>query len=298
MIRTPDLRRSVLFVAGADSAAHTQALQSRPDVVAQDLEDLTPQQSKQAAREMSADLFARARARGVIPAVRVNVLSGLGMIDLGAVVPANPELVLLPKAESAQQIASLAHEIERIEVAQGMPVGKIEIVPTTETALGVLNLREIVQASPRVKSCVLGAEDLAADLMAVRTPHAIELAYARSRFLLECRALGIEPIDPPYTYSDAEGCEREARQSRQLGYRSKSAVTAAHVAVIHRVFTPNAEEIDHAGRLVAAFESARAKGQDRALVDGLWIEPPAYLNAQRVLERARRLDASSQAPTE
>jgi len=298
MIRTPDLRRSVLFVAGADSAAHTQALQSRPDVVAQDLEDLTPQQSKQAAREMSADLFARARARGVIPAVRVNVLSGLGMIDLGAVVPANPELVLLPKAESAQQIASLAHEIERIEVAQGMPVGKIEIVPTTETALGVLNLREIVQASPRVKSCVLGAEDLAADLMAVRTPHAIELAYARSRFLLECRALGIEPIDPPYTYSDAEGCEREARRSRQLGYRSKSAVTAAHVAVIHRVFTPNPEEIDHAGRLVAAFESARAKGQDRALVDGLWIEPPAYLNAQRVLERARRLDASSQAPTE
>jgi len=59
-----------------------------------------------------------------------------------------------------------------------MPVGKIEIVPTTETALGVLNLREIVRASPRVKSCVLGAEDLAADLMAVRTPQAVELAYA------------------------------------------------------------------------------------------------------------------------
>jgi citrate lyase subunit beta / citryl-CoA lyase len=177
-------------------------------------------------------------------------------------------------------------------------VGQIEIVPTAETALGVINLKEIVQASPRVKSCVLGAEDLAADLVAVRTPQADELAYARSRFLLECRAWGIEPIDPPYTFSDADGCARESHRSRLLGYRSKSAVTAAHVAILHRVFTPSPEEIDHARRLVAAFESARAKGQDRALVDGLWIEPPAYLNAQRVLERARRLDAINRAPTE
>jgi citrate lyase subunit beta / citryl-CoA lyase len=217
------------------------------------------------------------------------------MIDLAAVVPAKPELILLPKAEGAQQIAALAQEIERIEATQGLSVGKIEIVPTVETALGVINLKEIVQASPRVRSCVLGAEDLAADLMAVRTPQADELAYVRSRFLLECRALGIEPIDPPYTYSDAGGCERESHRSRQLGYRSKSAVTAAHINIIHRVFTPSREEIDHAGRLVTAFESVRAKGQDRVLVDGLWIEPPAYLNALRVLERARRLDAINRA---
>lgn len=104
-----------------------------------------------------------------------------------------------------------------------------------------------------------------ADLVAERSPQGDELAYARSRFLLECRALGIEPIDAPYTYSDAEGCEREARRSRQLGYRSKSTVTAAHVAVIHRVLTPGAEEVETARRLVAAFEAARAEGKDRAL---------------------------------
>jgi citrate lyase subunit beta/citryl-CoA lyase len=134
-----------------------------------------------------------------------------------------------------------------------------------------------------------------ADLVAERSPQGDELAYARSRFLLECRALGIEPIDAPYTYSDAEGCEREARRSRQLGYRSKSTVTAAHVAVIHRVLTPGAEEVETARRLVAAFEAARAEGKDRALVDDLWVEPPAYLNAQRLLERARRLGAAHDA---
>src|SRR5262249_44909498 len=267
------------------------------DVLIQDLEDFTPQQSKQAAREMSADLFTRARASGIIPAVRVNLLSGLGMIDLAAVVPARPDIILLPKAESAQQIAALTQEIERIKATKGRG-RKIKFVPTAETALGVVNLKEIVQASSRVKSCVLGAEDLAADLMAVRTPQADELAYARSRFLLECRALGVEPIDPPYTYSDADGCERESHRSRQLAYRGNSPPTPPHINIIHRVFTPSPEEIDAARRLVAAFESARAKGQDRALVDGLWIEPPAYLNAQRVLERARRLDAINRAPTE
>ena len=96
MTRAPDLRRSLLFVAGADTAVHTQALQSHPDVLAQDLEDFTPQQLKESARKLAADLFSRARASQIIPAVRVNLLSGLGMIDLAAVVPAKPELILLP----------------------------------------------------------------------------------------------------------------------------------------------------------------------------------------------------------
>jgi|SRR5262245_10465237 len=120
MIRAPDLRRSLLFVAGADGAAHTQALQSQPDVLVQDLEDFTPQQSKQAAREMSADLFARARARGIIPAVRVNLLSGLGMIDLAAVVPARPELILLQAPQSAENSrpSALPRALVRLLFAQ------------------------------------------------------------------------------------------------------------------------------------------------------------------------------------
>lgn len=289
MIRAPDLRRSLLFVAGADRDAHAQALQARPDVLAQDLEDFTPPQLKDEARRLAADLFAAARAHGIIPAVRVNLLAGIGIADLAAVIPAGPALVLLPKAETGRQIAALAQEIEQLETAHGLPAGEIEIVPTAETALGVVNLKDIAQASRRVRSCVLGAEDLAADLIAERTSEAGELAYARSRFLLECRAFGIEPIDPPFTYSDGEGCEREAYRSRRLGYRSKSAVSAAHIAIIHRVFSPATAEVDLARRIVAAFEQARTEGRDRPLVDGLWIEPPAYLNAQRLLERARRL---------
>ena len=291
MPRPPDLRRSLLFVSGADAAAQAQALAARPDVLAQDLEDFTPPPLKEVARRLSADLFARAGASGILSAVRVNPLDGGGIADLAAVVAARPALILLPKAEGGGQIAALAQEIERLEAAHGLPPGGIEIVPTAETALGVVTLREMTQASPRVRSCVLGAEDLAADLFAERSPGGEELAYARSRFLLACRALGVEPVDAPYTYSDAEGCEREAWRSRRLGYRSKSTVTAAHVAVIHHVLTPGAEAVAAARRVVAGFEAARAEGKDRALVDGLWIEPPAWLNARHLLDRARRLEA-------
>ncbi len=125
--------------------------------------------------------------------------------------------------------------------------------------------------------------------MAERSVDAEELAYARGRFLLECRALGIEPIDAPFTFADAAACEREARRSRKLGYRSKSVVLPDHVAIIHNVFTPSEAELAHARETVQAFEQARAEGKDRALVAGLWIEPPTYLNAKRLLERARQL---------
>lgn len=291
-IRPPELRRSLMFLAGADTAAHDRALQARPDVLAQDLEDFTPPQLKVTARALAPALFERARRAGVIPAVRVNLLSNMGLADLAAVVPARPALILLPKAESGDQITELAREISRLEVVHGIASGSIEIVPTAETARGVVNVKELAAASPRVKSCILGAEDLAADLLAERSPEATELAYARQRFLFECRAIGIEPIDLPYTYSDADGCERETRRSRQLGYRCKSTVTAAHVAVIHSVLTPGPAEVAAAERIVSAFEAARAAGQDRPLVDGLWVEPPAYMNARRLLERARNLAAA------
>ena len=122
------------------------------------------------------------------------------MADLAAVVPAGAAIVLLPKAESGDQVAALAREIDRLEAAHGLPPGGVEILPTAETALGVVAVGEMARASPRVRSCVLGAEDLAADLVAERSPEGDELAYARSRFLLECRAAGVEPIDAPYTH--------------------------------------------------------------------------------------------------
>ena len=98
--------------------------------------------------------------------------------------------------------------------------------------------------------------------------------------------------------SDVEGCERESRRSRQLGYRSKSLVGPDHVAAVNLVLTPSEEEVARAEQICAAFEAARGRGEDRPLVDGQWIEPPAYRNAQRLLQRAGELASAEQSRDE
>ena len=130
---------------------------------------------------------------------------------------------------------------------------------------------------------MLGAEDLAADLQAERSREGDELDYARRRFLLECRAAGIEPIDAPYTFADVEGLTEEAARSKRLGYKSKSLVRPEHAASLNAVLTPSADDILRAQAIISAFEAARSAGKDRVLFDGLWIEVPTYRNAKRLL---------------
>jgi citrate lyase subunit beta / citryl-CoA lyase len=285
----PDLRRTWLFGPGADTDAHDAMTRSGADALIVDLEDFTPPTRRESARAGLARLLERWRAAGRVAAVRINALEGDGPADLAAAMPARPDVVAYPMASSAAQMQALDAAIGRWEATLGLAAGATEILPVCETALGVVEVRAIAAASPRIRAALLGAEDLAADLCAERAPDAQELDHARRRFLLECRAAGIEPIDAPYTFSDVEGAVREAAYARRLGYRSKSLVRLEHAAALNAAFTPDAEAIRRAAAIVAGFEAARARGEDRALVEGLWVEVPTYRTAQRLIERAHRL---------
>jgi citrate lyase subunit beta/citryl-CoA lyase len=287
----PDLRRTWLFGPGADPDAHDAMTRSGADALIVDLEDFTPPARRGRARGGLADLLPRWRAAGRLAAVRINALEGDGAADLAAAMPARPDVVAYPMASSAAEMHALDAAIGRWEATLGLVAGATGILPVCETALGVVEVRAIAGASPRIRAALLGAEDLAADLCAERTPDAQELDHARRRFLLECRAAGIEPIDAPYTFGDVDGAVREARYARRLGYRSKSLVRPEHAAALNAAFTPDAEAIGRAAAIVAGFEAARARGEDRALVEGLWVEVPTYRNALRLIERARRLGA-------
>jgi len=281
--RSPELRRTWLFGAGADRATHEAMSASRADVLIQDLEDFTPPERRAEARALAPALYQRWRECGALVCVRINPLESVGYIDLQAVMQARPDIVAYPKAAGAFHIRALDVAITTSEAALGIERGATEILPVCETALGVVSVREMARASARVRCALLGAEDLAADLGADRTREATELEYARTRFLMECRAVAIEPVDAPYTFADAEGAAEEARFSRRLGYRTKSVVRPEHVAAVREALTPTALEIAQAGKIVAAFEAARARGEERALVDGLWIEVPTYMNAKRLI---------------
>ena len=275
--------RTWLFGPGADAEQHDLMTASTADVLILDYEDFTPPDLKDQARALTPRLLQRWRDATITTAVRINSLDGQGLLDLEAAMPAAPDFVLYPMASYADEMATLDAEITRLEKRYEIQAGQIGIVPVCETALGVADVRLIVKGSSRIRWALLGAEDLAADLQAARSRDGDELDYARRRFLLECRAAGIEPIDAPYTFADVEGLTEEAARSKRLGYKSKSLVRPEHAASLNTVLTPSADDISRAQAMIRAFEAARFAGKDRGLFDGLWIEVPTYRNAKRLL---------------
>jgi citrate lyase subunit beta/citryl-CoA lyase len=266
-------RRSWLFVPGADEAAHEAAASCGADVLIQELEDFTPPELRPAARALAHTLYDRWRAAGAIAAVRVNPLASGGDDDLAAVLAGRPDIVMMSKVAAPEDVRAL-------DAATG---GAVELVPNIESAAGLIRTFDIVRASPRVRAALVASEDMVADLGTARSRKGEELAYVRARFLVECRAAGVEAIDCPYTFSDARGAAADTRYAKRLGYRAKSLVAPAHAAAINRVLTPQRAEIERARRIVAAFERARAAGRDRAQVDGALIEVPIYAAAKRLL---------------
>ncbi|MFO1158427.1 MAG: CoA ester lyase [Reyranellaceae bacterium] len=290
-LRDPDLRRTWLFGPGADREAHKAMVASGADVLIADLEDFTPPDRRDEARRLLDQFVSGSRENGCVAAVRINALETEGTIDLEAAMATRPDVILYPMAERMAQMHALDTAITHWEGIIDIERGRTEIVPVIETALGVADIREIVASSARIRCALLGSEDLANDLDAERGRDALELDHARRRFILDCRASRIEPIDAPYTFSDLEGAVREARYARRLGYRSKSLVRPEHAEALNNALTPSTADLQRAHAIVEGFEAARARGEDRVLVEGLWIEVPAYRNAKRAIERARRLSA-------
>ena len=293
-IRPVDLRRTWLFVPGADAAALKAAPQSSADVLIQELEDFVPPQRKQAARELLAPTMAAWKAAGVVAAVRINPLFGPeGAADLAAAMRAGVQTLLLPKTRSADDIVVLDAAVSRWERELGQPEGSVELVPNIESARALMNTLSIATATPRVVACLVASQDMAADLGAERARDGHELDYVRQRFLVECVAAGVLAIDCPYTWSDVEGAVRQGEWARRLGYSAKSLVAPAHAPYLNALFTPQPDKIAVARRLVDAFERAQARGEGGVEVDGTLVEAPIYHNARRLLLRAEafaRLD--------
>ena len=266
------MRRTWLFVPGADEAAHESAARSGADVIVLELEDFTPPPLRARARSLSARAFARWRKAGALAAVRINPLEDDGLDDLAGI--ARADVLMMSKVATPEQV-------QRLEAAA--PPG-LELVPNIESAAGLVRTLEIARASRRISALLVASEDMVADLGTARSRRGEELAYVRARFLVECRAAGVEAIDCPYTFSDVKGAVADARSAKRLGYRMKSLVDPSHAKAINAVFSPSRSEIRKAQRIVTAFEKARAAGKERAKVDGALVEVPIYAAAKRLLE--------------
>jgi len=285
------LRRSWLFLPGAAEGRLAEAAALGADVLIQELEDFTPPELRARARLLAPEVFAGWRRVGVLAAVRINPFETCGRDDLAGVMRGAPDIVMMSKVASPDQVAALDAAISGHEAVFGLPAGATEIVPNIETAAGLVRTAAIVAASPRVTAALVASEDMAADLGAERSVTGEELAAVRERFLIECVAAGVVAIDCPFTFSSLSHAEADLLWARRRGFRAKSLVAADQVALANRLLTPADDEVAAARRLVAAFEEARARGDERCEIDGHLVEVPTVNAARRLIARAEAFAA-------
>lgn len=282
------LRRSMLFVPGANAAMISNTFIYKPDSIMFDLEDSVALAEKDTARMLVAHALQHPLYRELETVVRVNPLaSEFGLLDLNAVVRAGTDIVRLPKTDSAQDIVDMDKAITEIEKACGRAVGSTQLLAAIESAQGILAVNDIAKASPRLMGIALGAEDYVRNMKTERSPEGIELLFARSSILHAARANGLMAFDT--VYSDArneEGFLREASLIKQLGFDGKSLINPNQIVLIHNLFAPTQKEVDHAERVIAAAEEAERNGSGVVSLNGKMVDSPIIERAKLVLQRA------------
>ncbi len=284
------IRRALLFMPGDDRHKIEKGAALDADAVIMDLEDGVAATHKAAARDVTAQALQEVDFGRTERLVRLNAMdTGLTHEDLQAVVAARPDGIVLPKVEFPGQLQDVASWLTRAESRHGFTDREIILIAIIETALGVVNLADIVGATPRLQALAFGAEDLAGSMGAVRTPDGWEGFYARSAVVLHAKAFGLQAIDTPFVnlQADASLLASETEQALYMGYTGKFAIHPKQVDVIQGVFTPTPEQIDRARRLIDAHEGHQQAGEGVFVFEGKMVDLPMIRTASVVLARAR-----------
>lgn len=289
-------RRALLFCPGTERGKIEKAARVPADGIILDWEDAAALTRKAEARTITCDALAAIDFSGKERCVRVNPHgSGLEEDDFAALseCASPPDCVMLPKTESADSIRYVSDRLAKIERRAGRASGSIRILALVETAAGVVRLREIATADARIDALVFGAEDLCGDIGATRTAGGAEVAHAKSALVIHAAAARLQAIDTPYVRLDDEaGLIAATRESLTFGYTGRLAIHPRQVEPILRVFTPSADEIAAASRLVREHERHQSEGRGVFELDGKMVDMPMVRAAERVLERARRAGLS------
>jgi citrate lyase subunit beta/citryl-CoA lyase len=279
----------MLYVPGNNPGMIRDANIYGSDSIMFDLEDSVSLQEKDSARFLVYNALTTLDFGEKELVVRINSLdSKLGIEDLEAIVRAQPDVIRLPKTETAEDVAECEAQIERIEKEAGIPVGKTGMMAAIESAKGVLNAEKIACASKRLIGIALGAEDFVTDLKTNRSPEGTELLVARSLILMAARSAGIAAIDTVYSdVNNEEGLRAETRLIKQLGFDGKSVINPKQIEPIHEIFTPSEKEITKSLAIMDAIQEAHKKGSGVISLNGKMIDKPIVERAKHVLDLAK-----------
>jgi citrate lyase subunit beta/citryl-CoA lyase len=279
------LRRSLLYVPGNMPGMLQNIPVFEADGVMIDLEDAVPLVEKDSARLLTRNFLNSYQERNKEMFVRINALdTPYAADDLREILPALPDGIRLPKADTPEIVERLDTLLTEQEEKLGLPIGHFKIIPSIESAQGVLNCVATAKASPRLVALAFGAEDYTASMEIDRTKTGEELFSARTQVVWAAKAAGIQAIDSIFSdVNDMDALRAETLLIKKLGFTGKSLVNPRQIEVIHEVFRPTAEEVQHALEVMDAIKRAREMGTGVISLRGRMVDAPVVTRAARTI---------------
>ncbi len=292
--------RTFLFTPGNHARRVEKAFTLGADAVILDLEDAVANAEKIATRQLVVE--ALSRPRNCLGYVRINAIGTQWCLgDLMSVIGPGLDGIVLPKLEHLADLRAIDWAITNLERERGLPIGRIDLMPIIETALGFSRLDAILEARHlkdyrepwRVRRISFGAGDFTNDVGMTWTLDETELGDMRARLIIASRAAGLEaPIDTVWIYlQEAEWFRRSVERSIRTGFQGRLCIHPDQVAITNELFTPSATEVAKAERIVAAFNGAEAAGLAAIQVDGVFVDYPIVYRAERTLETIKAIRA-------
>ncbi len=283
------LRRTMLYVPGSKPSMIKDIYIYKPDSIMFDLEDSVSLKEKDSARFLVSEALQNVDYRGIETVVRINGLdTEFGQEDLKMMVKAQPNVIRLPKTETAEDVEEVERIIGELEEEYEIEKGKTKMMAAIESATGVMNAMSIAKSSNRLIGIAIGAEDYVTNIKTKRTPEGTELLFARCQLLNAARSAGIAALDTVYSdVENMEGFRKEVEHIKSLGFDGKSIINPRQIEIVHEVFTPTVEEYEDALQVLDAIKRAEESGSGVISLNGKMIDKPIVERARRVIELSK-----------
>ncbi len=290
-MKSQKLRRSRLYMPGNNPYLSQNAFLFGADCIILDLEDSVPPSEKFDTRILVREILRNVDFGGTEKTVRINQMSSpYGRDDLEEIIPALPDAIFIPKAETADDVRIVDEIVAEIKAKHKIDK-EIFYMPIIESAKGVWNAFDIASASENVVLLAFGAEDFTRDIGAQRTREGKEQFVARSMVVLGAKAAGVQASDTVWSdIEDVEGLRNSTIEAKELGFDGKGAIHPSQVDIINEIFSPTPDEIEYAKKVIAAFEEAKSRGDGVIAIGRKMIDAPVVARAQRILEMAEKIE--------
>lgn len=287
----PPVWRSILYVPGNVPKFIDRAHERGADCVLVDLEDSVQPAQKAEARAMLPETMTKVVRGGADVAVRINRPLRLAIPDIEAAVRPGLSAIFVTKTEGVQHLQLLDEMVAELERERGMPAGGVGFAAMIEHPRALTELHDIAAHGPRVIAMMLGGEDFALETGSIPGDETLEMPKRMVAFAAQAHDVSmIGILGTVADYSDPAAYKASAERARRFGFAGGTCIHPGLVHALNEAFTPGADEVAYAKKLIAADEEAAAKGRGSFSVDGKMIDIPVINRARRVIARSEAIE--------